>query len=87
LVPRSIGNLKFQITNGLVFRNTQPPPQGKLKLGHFALIGFVIVAQQVQEPMQDKPSKLIQGRVPFLPRVSLGCVDGNYDIAEEILEL
>jgi hypothetical protein len=46
---------------GLVSRNAQPAPQGKLQPGHFALIRFVIVAQQVQEAMQDKPADLIQG--------------------------
>jgi hypothetical protein len=45
---------------GLVSRNAQAAPQGKLQLGHFALIGFVIVAQQVKEAMQNKPANLIQ---------------------------
>jgi hypothetical protein len=66
--------------------DAQPAPQGNLQLGHFAMIGFVIVAQQMQEAMQDKPAHLIQGRVSFSTRVSPRCVDGNYDIAEEVLE-
>jgi hypothetical protein len=42
-------------------RNAQPAAQGKLQPGHFALIGFVVVAQQVQEAVQDQPADLIQG--------------------------
>ena len=51
------------------------------------MISLVIVAQQVEGAMQDQPSNLVQGRVPFLMRVSLGRIDGNDDVAEEVLEL
>jgi hypothetical protein len=71
----------------LVSRNAQPLPQRKLQPGHFAMILFVIVAQQVEDTVQDKPSDLVQGRVSFQARVSLGRVDGNDDVAEEVLEL
>ena len=43
------------------YSNSQPPPQGKLQLDHFTLIRLVIVAQQVQEAVQNKPADLIQG--------------------------
>jgi hypothetical protein len=72
---------------GLVSRNAQPAPQGQLQSSHFALIGFVIVAQQMEEAVQNKPAELIQGRVSFLTGISLGHLDGNHNIAKEVLEL
>jgi hypothetical protein len=54
-------NKEFQTANDLVSRNTQPAPHGKLQPAHFAMIFFVIVAQQVEDAVQDKPSDLVQG--------------------------
>jgi hypothetical protein len=61
-IPFAICSLPFAIALFcLVSRNAQPLPQRKLQPGHFAMIFFVIVAQQVQNAVQDKPSDLVQG--------------------------
>jgi hypothetical protein len=50
--PFAICSLPFAFALlDLISRNAQPTAQGKLQSGHFATIGFVIVAPQVQEAM------------------------------------
>ena len=46
----------------------------------------MIIAEQMQDPMQDQQANFSCRRVTFSARIAPGCGDGNHDIAEKALK-
>jgi hypothetical protein len=56
-----------------------------LAAGHLAVVAFVIVAAQMENPMQDKDFNFYAGVVPESTRILGGDFGGDGDVAGQFL--